>query len=284
MKRIDCHLHIHTREGQDTPEQLIEKLHAAGFDGAIVIGDNPASFKDSLDEVPIPNDKRLENLFAVADGHPELYPFYWLDPFEEDLFEQIDKAIERGVYGFKCIPNFFFVGDERPMEVWRYIAKTGKPVMFHSGILWDSSASANFTRPINYEPLLFIPGFKFSMAHVSWPWCDEMIALYGKASFLKRANGDKVAELYIDLTPGTPPPFRAEVFHKLFGSGKIFSAGYPLDHIMFGTDNRTFSYNVKGAKEWIERDMAIYEELELDRKVIDDVYGGAFLRFIGAEE
>ena len=278
MKRIDCHLHIHTREGQDTPEQLIEKLHAAGFDGAIVIGDNPASFKHTLDERPIPNEKRLENLFAVADGHPELYPFYWLDPFEEDVFDQIDKAVERGVCGFKCIPNYFLVGDERPMEVWRYIAKTGKPIMFHSGILYDSSVSANFTRPINFEPLLFIPGLKFSMAHVSWPWCDEMISLYGKANYLHRANGDKVAELFVDTTPGTPVSFREEVFSKLFGTG------YPLDHIMFGTDNRTFDYNVGGAKFWTGLDDGIYKKLGLTQKVSDDVNGGAFLRFIGAEE
>lgn len=277
MKKIDCHLHIHTREGQDTPEQLIEKLNAAGFDGAIVIGDNPASFKSSLDEVPIPNGKRLENLFAVADGHPELYPFYWLDPNEPDVFEQIARAIERGVYGFKCIPNWFYVSDERPMEVWRYIAKIGKPVMFHSGILWDSSASADFTRPINFEPLLFIPGFRFSMAHVSWPWCDEMIALYGKWNFLRSVNGGKVADLYVDLTPGTPPSYREEVFRKLFGTG------YRLDHIMFGTDNRIFDYNVKSAKGWIDTDNAIYEKLGLSQQVIDDVYGGAFLRFIGEE-
>lgn len=278
MKRIDCHLHIYPCERCDTTEQLIEKLHQAGFDGSIVISRNPASFKSSLDEEPVPNDQRLEDLFAVTDGHPELYPFYWLDPYEEDIFDQIDKAIARGVYGFKCIPNWFYVGEERPMEVWRYIAKTGKPVMFHSGILWDSSASADFTRPVNYEPLLFIPGFRFSMAHVAWPWCDEMIALYGKADYLKGANGDKVAELYIDLTPGTPPSFREEVFRKLFGTG------YPLDRIMFGTDNCIDDYNTEAAKRWCRLDMSIYEKMGLESEVIDSVYGGAFLRFIGAEK
>ena len=163
------------------------------------------------------------------------------------------------------------------MEVWRYITKTGKPVMFHSGILWDSSASADFTRLINYEPLLFIPGFRFSMAHVAWPWCDEMIALYGKSNYLRGANGDKAAELYIDLTPGTPPSFREEVFMKLFGTG------YSLDRIMFGTDNCIYDYNTEAAKRWHKLDMSIYEKMGLEKEVIDRVYGGAFLRFIGAE-
>ena len=275
MKRIDSHLHIRTREGQDSPDLFLDKLHKAGFDGSILISDHPASFQESFNEIPRTSEERLELLMEACKVGPDLYPFYWIDPTEEDAKAQVDRAVERGVRGFKVIPNHFFVGEERSMKLWRYIASKGKPILFHSGILWDWSVSAGYTKPLNFEPLLFIPGLKFAMAHVSWPWCDEMIALYGKSQFLHRTMGDQAAELYVDLTPGTPPSFREDVLRKLF------CTGYDLSRIMFGSDCSTYDYGTAHTLEWVARDIAIYEKLGIKQEVIDSVYGGAFLRFIG---
>lgn len=275
MKRIDCHLHIRTQEGQDSPAALLEKLHRGGFDGAIVLSDHPASFQDEPGEPLRENGERLDLLLALTSASPDLYPFYWIDPTEPDALAQVDTAVSRGAAGFKVIPNHFFVGEEGPMAVWRHIAAKGKPILFHSGILWDWSVSASFTRPLNFEPLLFIPGLRFAMAHVAWPWCDEMTALYGKWNFLHQTLGDGAAELFVDLTPGTPPSYREEVLTKLFGTG------YDPFHIMSGLDHYTNDYSSGRALEWTKWDMAIYQKLDLSREITDSIYGGAALRFVG---
>ena len=59
------------------------------------------------------------------------------------------------------------------MKVYNEIAKHEKPVLFHSGILWDGLNSSSTTSP-RFEALLEVNGLKFALAHVSWPWHDEV--------------------------------------------------------------------------------------------------------------
>lgn len=75
--------------------------------------------------------------------------------------------------------------------------------------------SSQYNRPSEFEPLLEINGLKFSLAHISWPWCDELIAVYGKFLNAYAGNPDHSVEMFIDITPGTPPIYRQEVLTKL---------------------------------------------------------------------
>ncbi|MEA4889361.1 MAG: amidohydrolase family protein [Clostridiaceae bacterium] len=277
MKMYDCHLHLSTSPGQDSPEALVEKIHAAGLAGAAVLSDPPNSFIGNGEKVKSTRE-RFDLLFATTDQDPGLYPFYWIDPTEPTALEQVDMAVERGVVGFKVICNSFFPGDGRPMQVWTYIASKNKPILFHSGILYGYAADSQYNRPVGFEPLLFIPGLKFAMAHISWPWCDELMAVFGKWNALK-ANvtlGDQIAEMYIDVTPGTPPIYREDALKKLFFIGYERTA-----NIMFGVDNIASQYNTQYAKDWIGRDLAIYEKLGISKEQIESVFSGAFMRFIG---
>lgn len=269
---FDGHIHISNMEAD--PESFQRNLKVAGVDGGIVISYPPNSFLPS--QAHASNSERLDSLQRCVEGNPNLYPFYWIDPMEEDAVRQIRPALKQGVKGFKVICNGFYPGDQRPVEVFYAIAKVGKPILFHSGILW-SYAWSDFSRPVNFEPLFGISDLRFAMAHISWPWCDEMIALYGKYQWAK-SNGIS-AELFIDTTPGTPTIYRREVLTKLF------TIGYNVkDNVFFGSDNLAESYDPKNITEWMERDNAIYREIGLDDQTVGKFYSDNLLRFVLGSE
>ena len=63
------------------------------------------------------------------------------------------------------------------MEVFRTISQADRPILFHSGILWDGKPSGPYNHPAGFESLLEVDGLRFCLAHISWPWCDELIAV-----------------------------------------------------------------------------------------------------------
>jgi predicted TIM-barrel fold metal-dependent hydrolase len=266
--------HIHIGDGEVDGLGFAQALKTAGIDGGVILSDAPNSFthrgkgKTTL--------MRLDNLFEWAETNENLYPFFWIDPTEVDILDQIEMANERGVYGFKVICNHFYPGDPRAMEAYRAIAALGKPILFHSGILWDGRSSSKYNHPAEFEDLLEIDNLKFCLAHVSWPWFDECIAVYGKFLNSYSNRPDLSVEMFIDITPGTPPIYREEVLTKLY------TIGYDIENnIIFGTDGSTNKYNHKWAAEWQDRDNKIYNKLGLSHEAIDKVYSENLKRFLG---
>lgn len=266
--------HIHIMHGKPEPARFAESLAAAGITGGVLLSECPNRFGPEIPEPP-PPEEAMDNALEWASGNPNLFPFYWIDPVAPGAEKLVDLAVEKGMYGFKVLPGFFMPGDTRAIPVYQRIAAAGKPILFHSGILWDGRPSSKYTRPGNYEELLAVPGLRFALAHVSWPWHDECISVYGKILDCHHIHGDALPEMFIDLTPGTPPIYRKEVLTKLF------KVGYDVkDHILFGTDGTTPTYGVNWSREWQERDAAIYEELGLDETAVDSIYRGALQRFL----
>ncbi len=270
---LDGHVHIFTDSTINTAA-LQPELKRAGTDGGVLLSLPPAAFP-YLQTTLISTRERLDNLFDWAAAAPGFYPFYWIDPLEEDAREQVTLAVQRGVAGFKVICNRYYPGDDRAMRVFRDIAAGGKPILFHSGILWDGAPSSKFNRPAEFEALADLPELRFAMAHIAWPWCDELIAVYGKLANARQRRPDLSAEMFIDLTPGTPPVYRHDVLTRLF------QTGYPVaQNVFFGTDNNVSDYNAEWACEWVARDNAIYKELQLPHETIADIYAGNLMRFL----
>jgi len=262
--------HVHVQPGAPDAESLLSRMRDAGVSGGILISLPPRCFTRSAASAT----ERLENVAAWC-CQGELYPFFWIDPTEQDAPAQVAMCVELGVAGFKVIPGRHEPCCSEAMRTYAAIAESARPILFHSGILWDGQPSSSHCRPASYEGLLEVPGLRFALAHVAWPWCDELIAVYGKFAMARRQRPELDVEMFIDVTPGTPPIYRREVLTKLF------TVGYDVArNVIFGTDCNAVTYRAEWAREWIERDSAIYGDLGLGADVQDAVFAGNLRRFV----
>jgi hypothetical protein len=102
--------------------------------------------------------------------------------------------------------------------------------------------------------------------------------VYGKFSVARQRQGSSVPEMYIDLTPGTPAIYRREVLTKLC------TIDYDiLDNLLFGTDAVAYEYDTDWARSWIERDRAIFSELDVTPEKQEAIFSGNLLRFLSIE-
>ncbi len=272
---FDGHIHIHA--GKANRPAFQDGLAMAGVSGGLVISESPNCFRKGAPSGDAADArKRLDGLFERTHGILELYPFFWIDPLEEDAEEQVTLACGYGVQGFKIICDRYYPYDSRPMEIIRKIAAKGKPILFHSGILWDGKFSSLYNKPVNFEALIEVEGLRFSLAHASWPWCDECIALYGKIRDAKASGNGPNVEMFIDITPGTPEIYRRELLTKLY------TVGYDVENnVVFGTDCVYDSYTGNWAKRWIDMDTSIYGDLKLEQEAVSKVFALNLRRFIG---
>ena len=267
--------HVHVMGGAPDPEKLFNSLKAAGMAGACIFSQPPRKTNRAIPD-PLPPEKAMDECIAWASASPTIFPFYYIDPTAPNAVDLVDLAVEKGMYGFKVIRNDGYPCDDKTLPVYQRIAKHGKPLTFHTGILWDGCNSSQYFRPANWEGLLSCPGLRFALCHISWPWCDECIAVYGKfLNAITRNGWRNVPEMFIDTTPGTPKIYRKEALSK------IYTVGYDvLDHVMFGTDCRVSNYNVKWASDWLATDDGIYDELALDGRSRDSAYRSSLERYL----
>ena len=275
MKIFD--MHIHALNTKPNPKLLVEKLDEAGIYGACVFSNWP---KRCNEELGTSFDERLNEVLSwTKDYKDRLYPVMWIHPYEEDIINNIKKAVKSGIAAFKIICTDFYVYEEECLNVLREIAALNKPVIFHTGILWDGKVSSKYNMPINFEALLNIKGLRFSMGHCSWPWIDECIALYGKFLNALRYNGNVNAEMFFDITPGTPKIYREELITKLFTLGYNVS-----NNILFGTDSNAHDYSSKWAKDWLSTDNKLFDKLGVSLENREKLYNRNLLRFLGLSD
>ncbi|MBE6958856.1 MAG: hypothetical protein E7447_06885 [Ruminococcaceae bacterium] len=271
MKYFDMHIHLWKEEAN--AQALLQSMAEAGVCGGCVLSRPPMEYDTELGRN---FDVRLEEVLNFCGVAPDrLFPILWVHPDEEDVIEHIRIGAQKGVLGYKIICNNFYIYEERCLEMLHLMAQLNKPVIFHTGILWDGKTSSQYNQPLNFEALLRIEGLRFSMGHCSWPWVDDCIALYGK--FMNAANyNDNNAEMFFDLTPGTPEIYREDLLKKLF------TLGYDVENnVMFGTDNIADSYSVDWATQWLNIDQKIMDRYGVCKRVREKVYAGNLMRFLG---
>ena len=271
---LDCHIHM--VKNVDSKEEFARKMALANVGGGVIFSDAPKAFSNTKPDAG-DTKRRIDQVMEFTAGNENLFPFFFIDPMEDNPMEQVDMAVEAGVLGFKVICCHHYPQDDRAMKVWEYIAKKGKPILFHSGILYNDGPSAEYNRPGNFEYMLPIAGLKFALAHIAWPWCDELVAVFGKANYLRfEAFKTDVAEMYIDLTPGTPPFYREKALRTLIEVGYLSMP----DHIMFGTDANS-CFNHEQVNRYINLDNSIYDKLGVPQEYRDKIYGKNLLNFVG---
>ncbi len=271
MKVYDMHVHIYDRNVN--ADDFVEKLDKAGVYGASTFSLAP-EFGNVLD--------RLDHVikFSGKYYYDRIFPVLWVHPFEKDAIKAVKRANDMGICAFKMICDNYDVYDKKSLKLIDEIKKTGKPIIFHSGILWKGKNTSIHNRPVNWECMNEVGDVKFSMGHVSWPWVDECIALYGKIlnTYTKYPN-DPMAEMFFDVTPGTPKIYRKEMWYKLF------NVGYDVkNNIIFGSDCRAETYKTTWVKDWLITDNRILDELEISNEIREQVFSKNFLRFMGIDK
>lgn len=275
MYVIDSHIHMHVGLESDLDalrKQFLIDISKAGVSATQVMSPDPKRYSNMGFE------DRINTVLKFCGNNENLYPFYWINPMEEGFLEQIDIACQRGIYGFKIICSGFYPGDENVIAACKKIAENNKPVLFHSGILWDGKESAKYNRPGEFEALIEIPNLRFCLAHVSWPWTDECIAVYGKFNNAHVRRPDVSCEMFIDVTPGSPHVYRDEIYKRLFG------CEYQIKYnLMFGTDCNTEEYNIAWTRDWIETDVPLIKKYNPgdEQDTLEHIYSKNFLRFLG---
>ena len=270
--RYDAHIHVHP--GEPDPDRLVKSFAEAGLAGGVVFSRSPyaRTFPNAKPQTP---EEAVDNVIAWCSGSPSIYPFFYIDPAAPDACEQVDMAVEKGIYGFKVIRSDGRPVDAVTIKAYRRMAHHNKPITYHSGILWDGRDSSDNFRPANWEGLLAVPGLRFALAHVSWPWCDECIAVYGKMLNAMAHKGTEVPEMFIDTTPGTPKIYRREALTK------VYTVGYDiLDHVMFGTDCKVNAYNIAWSTDWQKTDSAILSGIGVSPSLVASYDYGALARYL----
>jgi predicted TIM-barrel fold metal-dependent hydrolase len=220
-------IHVHAR-GDETTPQILEQMDAAGLDQICLFGPQPDS---DIMAVRWSMREACDWLAGIARQAPErILPFAWIEPTIAGAVDELERAVvDLGFKGVKMIPNHWSPTDERVFPVYEKIGALGVPVLFHSGILFANEDSSRFCRPVLYEVLLHFPKVRFALAHISWPWVDECLAVYGRFRAATRGTGQPV-QMWIDTCPGTPVPWRAEAIQKA-----LAYAGD--DHLLWGSDS-----------------------------------------------
>ena len=268
--------HIHIINNNPKKERFLERTKNADISGGLIISLSPKH--KTTDGCFISFKKRLSDVitFCESNSMNNFYSFFWIDPLAKDASDQVKYAVVSGISGFKVICNSYYPSHTEAMKIYKLIAHYGKPILFHSGILWDGQDSGKYNRPVEFECLLNIKGLRFSLAHISWPWYDECLAVYGKYLNAYTRRSELSTEMFIDITPGTSEIYRKDALVKLF------SIGYDIENnIIFGSDCNTRNYNSDWVKNWINIDNSIYDNLNLSKNVQKKIFKTNLLRFLG---
>jgi predicted TIM-barrel fold metal-dependent hydrolase len=179
---------------------------------------------------PIPNDY----IAGIARRYPKQFAaFGSVDPWKGDaaLTEIQRCAEELGAKGLKFMPNTqqFFPNDEQFYPIWELAQRLGLVVLIHSGTTGVGAGrpggggiKLKYSRPIPHidDVAADFPELKIIMAHPSWPWQDEQLAM-----LVHKPN------VYMDLSGWSPKYFQPSLVqyaNTLIRDKVLFGSDYPV--------------------------------------------------------
>lgn len=296
MKIYDGHMHIEGN-AQPHPDVLLEKFEKVGVEGACLFSIDPEDPRFTYEE-------RMKNLFQWTDGYGDrLFPIAWLHPNEKDVLDKVRDAADRGVLGYKFIPDTYHVHDEMPTKVFKLIEELGLPIFFHTGICYDFHNSAQYCNPVDWDCFIEYKNIRVSIAHAGFPWCDTALHLFSKFYYIGRKvqraalgteitylenpwmkahlaveNGETVPlmpELYLDMTPGPSGTFRENLYRNLLS----WCPQNP--RVFYGSDYRADDYPVEYVRKALDREKELMERFEVSEEMQRGIFSENLLRFLG---
>jgi predicted TIM-barrel fold metal-dependent hydrolase len=215
-------------------------------------------------ETTLENLREVQRLMKEAPGR--ISGLAWLNPAVAGSETLAVRAVrEMGFSGIKIIPDHWFVYEDRLEPFWQALNELSASVLFHTGILYTFEDGSRFCHPVFLEKMLHYPRIRFAMAHLSWPWCDECLAVMGRMQAAAE-EGAFSWQSYIDTTPGTPPYIRTQaVRNALDFCGP--------DRLLFGSDS-VLPGDLAHQKDVLSSDIQLYRAAGLKEDQILSILSG----------
>ncbi|HEX9035136.1 MAG TPA: amidohydrolase family protein [Streptosporangiaceae bacterium] len=178
---------------------------------------------------PIRNEEIAQACAAHADV---LIPFASLDPWKGKAAQQqaLYLAEVHGVRGFKFHPSVqaFHPNDPMAYGLYAVIEELGLPAVFHTGqtgigagLPGGGGVRLKYSNPMDLDDVAVdFPDLKIIMAHPSFPWQDEALAV-----------ATHKPNVYIDLSGWSPkyfPPQLVRYASTLLKDKVLFGSDFPV--------------------------------------------------------
>ncbi|MGD0089360.1 MAG: amidohydrolase family protein [Planctomycetota bacterium] len=257
MRIVDCHVHL---AGEVSATDALKALDANGVERILAISEPD---RTSIRQTRA-NLLRAQKLFRSAPDR--ISGLAWINPTLPGAAELAAEALETlGFAGIKIIPDHWYAWEERLEPFWDRMNALRASILFHTGILYAHDDGSRFCQPLHLEKLVHYPRIRFAMAHVSWPWCEECLAVMGRMR--AAANYDVQGwQSYVDLTPGAPKHVRKQVI-----ANTIEYCG--AERVMFGSDS-TLPGTLAYQKEMLDRDLQYFDSLGLSTAQKERILSG----------
>jgi predicted TIM-barrel fold metal-dependent hydrolase len=178
---------------------------------------------------PIPNDYIAD----IAKRWPKQFTaFGAIDPWKgEAALREVERCVDLGMRGLKFMPisQKFYPNDEQFYPLWEMAQKLGLVVLIHSGTTGVGAGhpggggyKLKYSRPIPYidDVAADFPELRIIMAHPSWPWQEEQLAM-----LVHKPN------VYMDLSGWSPKYFQPSLVqyaNSLIQDKVLFGSDYPV--------------------------------------------------------
>ena len=224
---VDAHTHTSGPDHDGPPGDVVACLDACGVQKAFVFAPllQPQGLElteEHLPEITVHNDyvadfcshapERLLG-FAVLNPNPGIAGGDRNKATELMIQEARRCYHELGLRGFKLVADRWDAEQEEVLPLWQEMANLGTYAVFHTGIFMDERSST-YCRPAYYEGLHRVQHFTGQLAHLGWPWVDEMVGMLMMEGEHPDEGGDDQFPLVADISFGAPPDWRIETLRK----------------------------------------------------------------------
>ncbi len=220
--------------GHRTPEEMAEHYAQLDIFGVLFHSDAETATGDK----PVPNDYIAE----LVQRYPKQFiGFGSVDPWKgKAAVREVERcAKELGLRGLKFHPQqqAFYPNDQRFYDLWETAQSLGLVVLFHTGTTGvgagrpgGGGVKLKYARPIPYidDVAADFPELTIIMAHPSFPWQDEQLAM-----LVHKPN------VYMDLSGWSPKYFSPLLVQ--------YARTLAQDKVMFGSD-----YPVISPERWLK--------------------------------
>jgi len=268
-----CDIHLHHKPGKKEVDtsQLLAVMDKTGVEKIALFSWYGANLEEQEENI-----RQVEKIFSAAPDR--IYGLAWIEPAHGTKLEFLVELVQRHKFrGFKMIPNKWYPCEEKILSFCQTIAELNVPCLFHSGILYFSTFSSRYCRPVFFEECLKIKDLRFALAHLSWPWTDECIAFYGQWRSLFQ-KGEISSRLFLDSTAGTPPAWRRDVFEKVLSFGASEALIFGTDMLVSGEEG-ILETLATSWQEHFQRDKHLCEKLNFSAAQQTEFFTGNFEKF-----